>query len=135
MKPVALLLLAMLAACSGPAPSNQNEASPPASEATPAASPTPAPTAAPTVTPTPTPPPASTPAPTLTPVEPPAPGTPDGLPDDRTPVSEAPFTKTSAQGAAQVVQTYFALIESGKYRQARNLWSDDGRSSGMAPRA
>jgi hypothetical protein len=73
--------------------------------------------------------------PTLTPEAPPAPGTPDGLPDDRTPVAEAPFAKTSAQGAAQVVQTYFALIEAGKYRQARALWSDGGRTSGMAPRA
>lgn len=58
----------------------------------------------------------------LPPVEPAAPGTPAGLPDDRTPVSEAPFTETSAQGAANVVQTYFALIEEKKYGQARALW-------------
>lgn len=47
----------------------------------------------------------------LGPVTPPAPGTPGGLPDDKTPISEAPFSPTSAQGAANVVQTYYALIE------------------------
>jgi membrane-bound inhibitor of C-type lysozyme len=42
----------------------------------------------------------------------------------RTPdvVSEAPFTEDSAQGAANVVQTYYALIEAGKYGQAYALW-------------
>ncbi|GAO38410.1 hypothetical protein SCH01S_15_00350 [Sphingomonas changbaiensis NBRC 104936] len=65
-------------------------------------------------------------------VEPPAPGTPGGLADDRTPVSEAPFDKTSAQGAAQVVQTYYALIEAGKYPEARALWSDSGKASGKS---
>jgi membrane-bound inhibitor of C-type lysozyme len=45
------------------------------------------------------------------PVVPPAPGTPGGLPDDKTPISEAPFLSTSAQGAANVVQTYYALLE------------------------
>src|SRR3546814_16454023 len=38
------------------------------------------------------------------PLNPPAPGERGGLADDKTPVSEAPFTKTSAQGAAKVVQ-------------------------------
>jgi hypothetical protein len=65
------------------------------------------------------------------PVEPPAPGTPGGLPDHRTPVSEAPFSETSAQGAAHVVQTYYALLESGRYRDAWALWSDGGKASGM----
>ena len=64
------------------------------------------------------------------PVEPLEPGTPGGLPKDG-PVSEAPFTPDSAQGAANVVQTYFALIEEGKYHQARALWDDDGKASGM----
>ena len=54
----------------------------------------------------------------LAPLDPPAPGTPGGLPDDRTPISEAPFTPDSAQGAANVVQTYYALIGEGKYAQA-----------------
>jgi hypothetical protein len=57
----------------------------------------------------------------LAPLDPPAPGTPGGLPDDRTPISEAPFTPDSAQGAANVVQTYYALIGEGKYAQAYAL--------------
>jgi hypothetical protein len=58
------------------------------------------------------------------PVAPPAPGSPRGLPDDRTPVSEAPFAPTSAQGAADVVQTYYALLESGRTAEAGRLRSD-----------
>lgn len=46
-----------------------------------------------------------------TPGDSPAPGTPGGLPDDKTPISEAPVSSTSAQGAAKVVQTYYALLE------------------------
>nr|WP_286207591.1 hypothetical protein [Hephaestia sp. MAHUQ-44] len=63
---------------------------------------------------------------------PPAPGEPGGLPDDRTPVAEAPFTPESAQGAASVVQTYYALLEQRKYRAAWQLWSDGGKASGMS---
>ena len=55
------------------------------------------------------------------PVNPPAPGRPGGLPDDRTPISEAPFTPTSAQGASNVVQTYYALVESGREVEAAKL--------------
>jgi hypothetical protein len=69
------------------------------------------------------------------PAEPPAPGTPGGLPDDRTPVPEAPFAPTSAQGAANVVQTYYALLEAGKYGEAWKLWSDGGKASGMTREA
>ena len=58
------------------------------------------------------------------PVNPPAPGTPGGLPDDRTPVSEAPFSATSAQGAANVVQTYFALLETRRANDAAALRTD-----------
>jgi len=54
-------------------------------------------------------------------VEPPAPGTPGGLPDDRTPVSEAPFTPESAQGAANVVQTFYAHLSAGKTAEAARL--------------
>ena len=62
--------------------------------------------------------PAATPAP----LNPPAPGEPGGLDNDTTRVSEAPFTEDSAQGAANVVQTYYALLEAGKYGQAYRLW-------------
>lgn len=83
----------------------------------------------------PLPPPAPAPTPSPPPLNPPGPGEPGGLPDDRTPVSEAPFTPESAQGAANVVQTYFALIEAGKYRQAWKLWDDGGTASGMNAQA
>lgn len=56
-----------------------------------------------------------------TPLDPPAPGTPGGLPDDRTPVSEARFTPDSAQGAANVVQTYYAFLGSRRFPEARAL--------------
>lgn len=59
-----------------------------------------------------------------------APGTPGGLPDDRKPISEAPFDEKSAQGAADVVQRYFALVEAAKYGEARRLWDRGGDSSG-----
>ena len=65
-------------------------------------------------------------------LEPPAPGEPGALPDDRRPVLEAPFAATSAQGAANVVQSYFALVEAGRHAEARRLWSDGDRASGMS---
>jgi hypothetical protein len=68
----------------------------------------------------------------LLPVEPAAPGTRSGLPNDRTPVSEAPFAASSAQGAAQVVQSYFALIEAGRYAEALRLWEGAGEASGTS---
>ncbi|WP_162254656.1 MliC family protein [Sphingomonas sp. Root241] len=69
--------------------------------------------------PSPTSPPvAATPAP----LNPAAPGEPGGLDNYTTPISEAPFTEDSAQGAANVVQTYYALLEQGKYGQAYRLW-------------
>lgn len=69
------------------------------------------------------------------PVAPAEPGQPGGLPDDKTPVAEARFTPDSAQGAANVVQTYYALIEAGRYRQAWLLWGGKGAASGMSPEA
>jgi hypothetical protein len=70
-------------------------------------------------------------APSYPPVEPIAPGLPGGLPDDRTPVSEARFTTDSTQGAANVVQTYFAHIGAGAHGQAYGLWADDGAASNL----
>lgn len=70
---------------------------------------------------------AAAPAP-LTPAEP---GQPGGLADDKTPTSEAPFTPDSPQGAANVVQTYYALIGEGKYAEAWKLWGNDGKASGQ----
>ena len=54
----------------------------------------------------------------------PEPGDPGGLDDDRTPISEAPFAKTSAQGAASRVQTYYALLEQAKFGEALSLHAD-----------
>ncbi|MFN3727887.1 MAG: hypothetical protein ACK4SZ_16470 [Allosphingosinicella sp.] len=66
------------------------------------------------------------------PLAPPAPGQPGGLPDDRTPLAEGPIDPKSAQGAGQVLQSYFALIEAGRHDEAWRLWSDGGRASGMS---
>jgi hypothetical protein len=56
------------------------------------------------------------------------------LPDDRAPISEGPFSPTSAQGAADVVQTYYALIEGRRFDDAARLWWDRNRPSGMNPK-
>ena len=68
------------------------------------------------------------------PVEPLPPGRPGALPDDRTPISEAPFTATSVQGAADVVQVYFALIGEKDYARAWKQWRD-GTLSGFKTEA
>lgn len=58
------------------------------------------------------------------PVDPPAPGTPGGLPDDRTPLDERAPAPDSGQAAARVVETYFALVESGRSAEAAKLRRD-----------
>lgn len=60
---------------------------------------------------------------------------PPGQRDARTPTAEAPFTPDSPQGAANVVQSYYKLIEQGRYRDAWALWSDGGKASGMSEEA
>jgi len=70
--------------------------------------------------------------PASAPVEPPAPGTPGGLPDERTPLSEAPAQAGSAQAAATVVETYYALVESGRTAEAAKLRSD-GQTEDLKP--
>ena len=77
-----------------------------------------------------TPPPAA-PVAVYPPVDPIEPGKPGGLPDDRTPLSEAPFTPDSPNGAADVMQVYFALIGEKKPDEAWALWADGGRASGQ----
>lgn len=88
----------------------------------------PAPAAAPE--PAYTPPPPNPPGPVTPGEDEPAVPTPGATPP-ATSLPEGPFARDSAQGAADVVQTYYALLEAGKYRQAWRLWSDDGRASGM----
>ena len=73
-------------------------------------------------------------APDAAPVNPPEPGTSGGLPNEKTPVSEAPFTPASAQGAADVVQTYFALMEQARADEAARL-RIDGKAQDLTPYA
>ena len=63
------------------------------------------------------------------PLNPPAPGQPGGLPDDRTPISEGKIDPKSGQGAGQVLQSYFALLESGRTSQAGQLWSNSAEKA------
>lgn len=67
--------------------------------------------------------------PVRAPVAPPEPGTPGGLADDRTPLDERPAQAGSAQAAATVVETYFALIESGRTDAAAKLRADGMRQN------
>lgn len=95
----------------------------------------------PVVPPPPTDPiPSPTPTPTISvpdgleePLAPPPPGAPGGLPDDRTPISEAPAAPDSAQGAAHVVERYYALISDRKYKQAWQMWHGGGAGSRLTP--
>jgi len=78
--------------------------------------------------------PSAPPAPTndatpKAPLNPPAPGEPGGLPDDRTPVSEGKIDPKSGQGAGQVLQSYFALLESDRRTQAGRLWSNSAEKA------
>ncbi|MDV3457776.1 MliC family protein [Sphingomonas sp. HF-S4] len=49
------------------------------------------------------------------------------------PANEAPMAQDGAQGAAKVVQKYYALLEAGKYSQAYRLWEPG--AAGMTPDA
>jgi hypothetical protein len=117
------IAFATFAACSGPAPNDGNRQASPAKAVAPEAQ---EPALAP----------AEAPQNIMRaqdePLTPPQPGTPGGLPDDRTPVSEAPFAPNSAQGAANIVQTYYALIGEKKYAAAWRLWSGEGEANGMS---
>jgi membrane-bound inhibitor of C-type lysozyme len=69
------------------------------------------------------------------PVQPPAPGTPGGLPDDKTPLAEGgPVDPRGGQAAATVVETYYALIESGRTAEAAKL-RRDGLQEDLKPYA
>ncbi|AOH84186.1 hypothetical protein AWL63_09610 [Sphingomonas panacis] len=67
------------------------------------------------------------------PLAPPPPGAPGGLPDDRTPISEAPAAPDSAQGAAKVVERYYALIGERKFKPAWQMWRGGGAGSRLTP--
>ena len=61
------------------------------------------------------------------------PGTVGGLPDDRTQLEEpqGPIDPASAEAAGQVVQRYGGLLEQRKFVEARKLWGDGGKASGL----
>ena len=61
------------------------------------------------------------------------PGTVGGLPDDRSQLEEpqGPIDPASAEAAGQVVQRYGGLLEQRKFVEARNLWGDGGKASGL----
>ncbi len=65
------------------------------------------------------------------PLTPPNPGQPGGLPDDRSPLDESPFTPESAQGAGTVTETYFGLLQQGRFDEAYKLWGGAGEASNM----
>ncbi len=67
----------------------------------------------------------------LEPLEPPAPGTPGGLPVTTAPVVEGTIDPKSAQGAAQVVQGYYGLLEEKRFAEAQDLWSESGTIGGQ----
>ena len=67
------------------------------------------------------------------PLNPPAPGQPGGLPDDRTPIAEGPIDPKSAQGAGQILQRYFAFVESGNSAEANKLWSEGAAKLDLSP--
>ena len=62
----------------------------------------------------------------MEPLTPPEPGTPGGLPVDPEPIVEGSITPDSAQGAAQVVQGYYGLLEEKRFVDAQDLWDQGG---------
>ncbi|HUD92615.1 hypothetical protein [Sphingobium sp.] len=62
----------------------------------------------------------------MEPLNPPPPGTPGGLPVDPAPIAEGAIEPDSAQGAAQVVQGYYGLLEEKRFEDAQDLWNQEG---------
>ncbi|PZU59494.1 MAG: hypothetical protein DI547_05755 [Sphingobium sp.] len=61
----------------------------------------------------------------MAPLNPPAPGTPGGLPDEPAPPAEGTIDPESAQGAAQLVQGYYGLLEEKRFADAQDLWNEE----------
>ena len=59
------------------------------------------------------------------------PGVPGGIPDDRNLVEEGPIDPKSGQGAGQVLQSYAALLEQGRFAEARRLWTEGSPEGGL----
>lgn len=62
----------------------------------------------------------------LEPLVPPSAGTPGGLPVALMPESEDAVDPKGAQGAAQVVQGYYGLLEERRFDDAQDLWDQQG---------
>ncbi|MDF0541109.1 hypothetical protein PX699_02040 [Sphingobium sp. H39-3-25] len=60
----------------------------------------------------------------MAPLDPPAPGTPGGLPISPPVQEEQSIAPGSPQGAAQIVQGYYGLLEEQRFGEARRLWSE-----------
>ncbi len=61
----------------------------------------------------------------MEPLSPPAPGTPGGLPAAGQPVEEeGAIDPKGPQGAAQVVQGYYGLLEERRFDDAQDLWNE-----------
>jgi hypothetical protein len=69
----------------------------------------------------------------LDPLAPPAPGTPGGLPDEPIPAAEGTIDPKSAQGAAQLVQGYYGLLEEKRFADAQKLWGDQSEYASQSP--
>ena len=54
--------------------------------------------------------------------------------DESLPEPKGPIDPKSAEAAGQVVQHYGALIEQGRWAEARNLWSDPGAAAAFESR-
>lgn len=62
----------------------------------------------------------------MEPLDPPAPGSPGGLPVEPAPLEEGAIDPESAQGAAQIVQGYYGLLEEKRFGDAQDLWKPTG---------
>lgn len=61
----------------------------------------------------------------LEPLQPPEPGAPGGLPVSATIIEENTVDASGPQGAAQVVQGYYGLLEERRFDEAQDLWKED----------
>lgn len=69
----------------------------------------------------------------LEPLAPPAPGTPSGLPLEASVAPQGAIDPAGAEGAAQVVQGYYGLLEAGRFADAQDVWHDGTDRAGEDP--
>jgi len=63
------------------------------------------------------------------------PGEPGGLPDEPKSLAEGTIDPKSPQGAAQLVQGYYGLLEERRFSDAQKLWGDHGPYAEQDPAA